>query len=55
MRVKSAREQTGNDGKIYQAHKMLKAVSFKEPVFAPLSNDCLGEDQWSSVPLFGVS
>ena len=32
-RVKSAKEQTGLDGKIYQANKMLKSVSFKPPVF----------------------
>jgi hypothetical protein len=36
MRVKSYKEQTGNDGKLYQANKMLKSVTFKEPVFVPL-------------------
>lgn len=35
-RVKSAKEQTGNDGKLYQAYKMLKSVTFKEPIFAPV-------------------
>lgn len=36
LRVKSAKEQTGLDGKLYQAHKMLKSVSFSEPKFRPL-------------------
>ena len=35
-RVKSSKYQVGLDGKEYQAHKMLKSVSFKEPVFRPL-------------------
>lgn len=35
-RVKSAKEQVGNDKKVYQAHKMLKSVYFKEPVFEEL-------------------
>jgi hypothetical protein len=35
-RVKSSKQQTGNDGKLYQANKMLKSVSFVEPVLAPL-------------------
>lgn len=33
-RVKSSIEQVGFDGKTYRANKMLKSVSFKEPVFA---------------------
>lgn len=36
VRVKSAKEQVGLDGKQYQAHKMLKSVSFSEPTFQPL-------------------
>jgi hypothetical protein len=36
MRVKSERAQIGNDGKTYQADKMLKSVTFKEPVFAKI-------------------
>lgn len=35
-RVKSAKEQIGNDGKQYQAHKMLKSVTFVAPVFRAL-------------------
>lgn len=35
-RVKSAKQQRGNDSKLYQADKMLKSVTFKEPVFAPI-------------------
>jgi hypothetical protein len=33
-RVKSTKHQTGKDGKIYQANKMLKSVTYQEPVFA---------------------
>lgn len=36
VRVKSSKQQTGLDGKLYQAHKMLKSVSFSEPKFRPL-------------------
>ena len=36
VRVKSSKEQVGLDGKLYQAHKMLKSVSFIEPKFKPL-------------------
>jgi hypothetical protein len=35
-RVKSSKQQTGLDGKLYQAHKMLKSVSFSEPKFRQL-------------------
>lgn len=36
VRVKSSKEQVGLDGKQYQAHKMLKSVSFSEPNLRPL-------------------
>jgi NTP pyrophosphatase (non-canonical NTP hydrolase) len=35
-RVKSAKYQVGLDGKDYQKDKMLKSVTFEEPVFRPL-------------------
>lgn len=35
-RVKSTKHQFDVDGKEYQAYKMLKSVSFVEPVFEPL-------------------
>lgn len=41
-RVKSAKEQVGNDGKCYQAYKMLKCVTFVEPMFASL--DAYGDN-----------
>ncbi len=36
LRVKSSKQQTGLDGKVYQARKMLKSVSFSEPKFRKL-------------------
>jgi hypothetical protein len=33
MALKSARDQTGSDGKFYPQHKFLKCVDFVEPVF----------------------
>jgi hypothetical protein len=34
--VKSAKEQIGNDSKVYRANKMLKSLSFAEPVFVTI-------------------
>lgn len=38
-RVKSSKEQTGNDGNVYRANKMLKSIYFEEPVFKDLVDD----------------
>lgn len=37
-RVKSAKQQVGVDGKVYQAFKMLKGVNFQEPQLPSLVN-----------------
>lgn len=45
-RVKSAKEQTGNDGKLYQANKMLKGILFREPLFSELNDNCDGMEDF---------
>lgn len=41
--VRSSKEQTGNDGKLYQNNKILKCVNWQEPVFKDFSSEVYDE------------
>lgn len=39
VRVRSTKYQIGNDGKTYQANKILKCINWKEPAFNPIEDE----------------